>query len=549
MTSKPPAPSLGRLVGHWVAAHCVVPDGRLRGAPFGMYRWQAVCTFEHYRVKPAAFVGQLAPAFVHRRSLVVGPQKVGKGPWSATITANEARGPAVFAGWAGRDDGYACSDHGCGCGFEYAYRPGDPMGEPWATPLIQLTATSEDQVANVYRPLQSMIRLGPLADMMTVGEEFIRLGADGRIDVVTSSAQSRLGQPVTFCLQDETGIWTKTNKMISVAETQRRGAAGMGGRTMETTNAPDPSVECVALRTMRAAERTKDIFVYHSEPPASLGEYADRAARQKIHEFAYEDCEHVDLAAIEAEAAELLIDDPRQAERFFGNRMVAGSAKWTTPEDWDAHAVSGVTVTKGEPIAIGMDASDGTSKANRVADSTVIRGCRLSDGYRWTIGYWEHEPDADGEFSEWYVPRGEVMDRLRWAFGFYRVALCGIDPPYWRGELAELAEEFGDDRVVEFRTATDQLMAAALQSLSKSTSPHDGCPVTRRHVLNAVTHVKEYRDDNDERKRLVLVSKSSKDSPDKIDGLISDAIANDMRDRAIAAGVRKKKAPMLVTFG
>src|SRR5690606_1364280 len=149
---------------------------------------------------------------------------------------------------------------------------------PWATPLIQLTATSEDQVANVYRPLQSMIRLGPLADLMAVGEEFIRVGADGRIDVVTSNAQSRLGQQGTFVLQDETGIWTKTNKMVHVAETQRRGLAGMGGRAIETSNADDPSVESVASRTLDAAKRTGDIYVYHREPPASLGDYSDPKA-------------------------------------------------------------------------------------------------------------------------------------------------------------------------------------------------------------------------------------------------------------------------------
>lgn len=513
-----------------------------------MYGWQEECTYQHYRVRPDAERGQLATAFVNRRSLVVGPQKIGKGPWAATIVAAEARGPVVFAGWAGKGDGYACSDHGCGCGFTHEYEPGDPMGEPWPTPLIQLTATSEDQVANVYRPLQSMIRLGWLSDLMTVGEEFIRLGTDGRIDVVTSSAQSRLGQPVTFCLQDETGIWTKTNKMISVADTQRRGAAGMGGRTMETTNAPDPSVESQALATMRRAKQVNDIFVYHREPPASLGDYADPAARRKIHAFAYEDCEHVDLNGIEAEAAEILIEDPRQAERFFGNRMVAGSAKWTTPEDWGGGDAT-VKVAKGERITLGMDASDGTAKAARVADSTVIRGCRLSDGFRFTIGVWEHEPDASGEYSEWFVPRAEVMEKLRWAFAYYDVVLAGFDPPYWRSEIAELAEEFGEDRIVEFRTANDQLMAAALQSLSKTDTPHDGCPITRRHVLNAVTHVKEYRDDNDERKKLVLVSKPTKDSPDKIDALISDAIAHDMRNRAIAAGQRTKKKFKAVAFG
>lgn len=87
------------------------------------------------------------------------------------------------------------------------------MGRPWATPLIQLLATSEDQTDNVFRPLQSMIRGGPLGEFCRVGEEFIRLPGDGRIDVVTSSALSRLGNPVTFAMQDESGLYTAANML------------------------------------------------------------------------------------------------------------------------------------------------------------------------------------------------------------------------------------------------------------------------------------------------------------------------------------------------
>ena len=86
---------------------------------------------------------------------------------------------------------------------------------------------------------------------MRVGEEFIRIGSEGRIDVVTSSAQTRLGNPVTFVLQDKTGLWTPTNKMIKVADTQRRGVAGMGGRSMETTNCFDPTEQSQAQLPIR----------------------------------------------------------------------------------------------------------------------------------------------------------------------------------------------------------------------------------------------------------------------------------------------------------
>lgn len=326
-------PTLGFLASDWIEAHCIIPDGFRKGHPFVPYDWQLWCTVNHYRVKPSAQLGQLAPAFHNRRSQIVAPQKTGKGPWSATLTCNEAVGPAVFNGWAGKDDGYACSDWGCSCGWEWPYEKGEPMGRPWPTPLIQLLATSEDQVANIYRPLQAMAKHGPLSDLMRVGEEFIRLPNDGRIDAVTASATARLGNPITFAFQDESGLYTKSNKMIRVAETQRRGAAGMGGRTIETTNAWDPSEDSVAQRT--AESQRPDIFRHHRIPPAHLS-YKNKADRRKIHRHVYAGSTHVDLEAIEAEAAELLERDPTQAERFFGNRIVHGHGSWLPDGLWES---------------------------------------------------------------------------------------------------------------------------------------------------------------------------------------------------------------------
>lgn len=541
-------PTLGFLVADWVERHCIIPDGFRKGKPFSMYEWQLWCTVKHYQVRPDArpageeYVDEDgeakyrsgASAFQYRRSLIIAPQKAGKGPWSATITAAEAVGPVLFDGWAEAGEMYRCADHGCPCGWTYQYDVGEPKGKPWATPLIQLVATAESQVDNVYRPLQNMARGARLAPMMSVTEGFIRLPNDGKVDVVTSNAQSKLGNPIIFALQDESGLYTTSNKMVDVAKTQRRGAAGMGGRSMETSNAYDPTQESTAQATYRSSQKVDDVFVFWRQPPASLGDYAVEENRRRIHRYAYKGCAHVDLDVIEKEAKELLLEDPRNAERFYGNRAVAGSAKWITPDEWDAPFDPDLAVAKGDRITLGFDGSDGSKVPGRAADSTVLRGCRMSDGFRFTIGYWEHE-DLD---EPWYVPRGEVMEKIRWAFDYYDVVLAGFDPPYWRSEVAALTEEFGDDRIVEFTTSNDRLMAGALERLKLAALPHDGCPVVRRHALNAVTHFKEVRDDTDERKKLTLVSKNAKDSPDKIDGLISDAIAVDMRDRAIADGLR-----------
>jgi hypothetical protein len=152
---------------------------------------------------------------------------------------------------------------------------------------------------------------------------------------VTSSALSRLGNPISYAHQDESGIYTKSNKMRNVAETQRRGAAGMGGRTMEHTNPWDPSENSVAQTTYES--QAKDIFKFYREPPKKLS-FGDKRERRKILAYVYEGSTHVNLDSIEAEAAELMATDPTQAERFFGNRLVQGHGAWLPDGLWESAA-------------------------------------------------------------------------------------------------------------------------------------------------------------------------------------------------------------------
>jgi len=522
----------------WAEAHCVVPDGFQRGQAFEFYPWQAWCTLNHYRVRPDAEWIPHNPlrstAFHYRRSLVIAPQKTGKGPWSAAGVAIEAVGPALFAGWAGKADGYACSDHGCGCGWEYEYRPGEPMGMRWPTPLIQITAYAEDQTANIYRPLQRMINEGPLGDLMRVGENFIRIGEEGRIDTVTSSAQARLGNPVTYVAQDETGIWTATNKMSVVADTQRRGLAGMQGRSQETTNAFDPTQMSVAQSTYQS--KAPDIFKFHRPPPAHLS-YANKAERRKIHQIVYEGSKHVNLDSIEAEAFELIDKgESAQAERFFGNRMKAGAGVWCDITKWKARAKP-QDVPEGTSIVLGMDGSD-------TDDWTAIRA-QTRDGYQFTPRYgaqnlptiWDPR-DFGGQ-----VPRLEVHDAVRWLFKTYNVARMYIDPPGWTSEADQWAAEYGEKVVLRWYTQRlIQMHAAAVRLLTdvnKVDSPfsHDGCEITYRHV--EATH-KEPRPQN----RYVLCKP---EDGRKIDAAVASVLADEAFGDATAAGEWPKKKNRTIT--
>jgi len=321
------------IVPSWIEAHCVIPDQDNRGDPFMLGIEQLQFVANHYTVKTTAEIGHKAEAFVFRRSQLVRSQKWGKSPLIAAFVCAEGVGPVLFAGWAEAGELYECIDHGCGCGWEYEYEEGEPKGRLWSTPLIQITATSEDQTDNTYGALRPMIELGPLADLIPkTGEEFIRLPGDGRIDVVTSKATSRLGQRVTFAPQDETGLWVKSNGGHKLATTQRRGLAGMGGRAIETTNAWDPSMDSVAQRTYES--QSKDVNKDFRQPPANLS-FGDKRDRHKIFQFNYKGAPWVSIAAVEAEAAELMQKDRAEAERFFGNRIVAGQGAWLDPKLWE----------------------------------------------------------------------------------------------------------------------------------------------------------------------------------------------------------------------
>jgi hypothetical protein len=356
-------PTLGDLNDAWITAHCRQPDTILRGRPFKLSDWQFWVLANRLRIRedaeyvPAEDVTFEHPmilnqAFTYRQTIVVGPQKTGKGPTEAAFVADEAKGPTVFDGWAQIGDTYKCSDWGCDCGFEFDYMKGEPKGRPHPSPLIQMTANSEDQVGNAYRPLKAMIQLGPLKHLMLVRDNFIRIlqpGIDGdddgldldRIDIVTSSARSRLGNPISDAEQDEAGLYTKSNGMIDVADTQRRGAAGMGGRTHAWTNAWDPSENSYAQNIYESG--SEDVFVFYRNPeyePALRHDdgtpysFFNRRERRKILEYVYAGSPWVNLNSIESEAANLIRTDPNQAVRFFGNKLEQGAGAWMDEGMW-----------------------------------------------------------------------------------------------------------------------------------------------------------------------------------------------------------------------
>lgn len=542
---SPREPRSMMIVPSWIEAHCAIPDGFRAGAPLRLYDGQLLYLGNFYLVKGSAvWVPEnpiLAPSFVYRRGLLVGPQKIGKNPTGAAHICAEAEGPVVFAGWAGTDEGYACAEHGCGCGWEYAYDPGEPMGIQWPAPLIQVTAFSEDQTDNTWKVLRPMIEKGPLANLIPhTGERFIRLRNpedEALIEVVTSSEQSRLGARASFVLQDQLEQWWASNGMAKVADAQYRNLAGTGGRASLLANAWDPSQNSVAQREWDAS--ATDLYRQSVWPPAKDGErdldFTDPIDRRRIFEAVYpldvrrEGGGHVDLDSIEAEAAAILAYDAPQARRYFGNEIVQGLGKAFDVPTWTARRASRPhEVPAGALITIGGDGS-------RLWDHFSIIATEVASGYQWPLGIWipnGKELALDG--------LGGPEEILEHAFATWNVWRAYFDPPYIESWVAKWAGKWGKDRVVEWFTSRPKAMAYGLRAwksamtsgeLSHCPADHPFCALFSEHVSNAIRRETGYRDDEGQ---LWTVEKETQLK--KIDSVPAAALSWEARLDAITAG-------------
>src|SRR5690606_15434150 len=252
--------------------------------------------------------------------------------------------------------------------------------------------------------------------------------------------------------------------------------------------------------------------------------YRNKDDRRRIHRYVYAGSDHVDLGAIEAEAAELLEVDAAQAERFFGNRIVAGLGSWLKAGLWESALVRRPEPPPGTQICIGFDGSDSD-------DWTAIRA-ETHDGWRFTPRYGPDRRPTIWDPSEWggQIPRAEVHAAVDELFRRYKVVRFYCDPKDWRSEIGEWSLRYGDQVVVEWPTYRVVHMHAALEravvDLSSGRSTHDGCEITARHVANA-------RKASRSGGRYVLQKASQSQ---KIDAAMADVLAHEAASDARAAG-------------
>lgn len=431
--------------------------------------------------------------FLHRRGSLEMAKGWGKSPLAGAVALAEFAGPVVFDHWN--------AEH-------------EPVGRPWHNPWVQIAAVSENQTDNTYHALYEMLVANDhrAAKELGIDDGRTRLylrGRPGVLEPVTAAAGSREGQRVTFAILDETHLWTRTNGGVRLAGTLRRNAAKMGGRTLETTNAPRLGEKSVAEQSGLDA----GVMLYARRPEREPDPDWPDARMLEALDATYGGSWWIDRRRLLAE-----IRDPatswEDALRFYFNFRTAGSGRAVDPRSWDALAAPR-DVPAGTLIGIGFDGSISQ-------DATVLRGC-TKDGYSFVIGTWVRPPGV----LDWKVDRLSVRAAVDEAFARYRVGLMICDPPKWWTEIEEWALAYGDKVVVSLDTNQSRRFAPAvdrwLTAIREGSHTHDGDPLTAEHVKSAhLRKVRAAEESEDGRTKYVLVKG---DEHRRIDAAVADVLA------------------------
>lgn len=457
-----PPPSLADPIIELAESYLTIPTGVGAGGDLRLTAEQVEFLILWYSTDP------LGRRYPYRHGMLRMSKGWAKSPIGAVIAFAELVGDVVPDGL----DAYGC-----------------PVGRPHPSPWVQIAATSEDQTDNLYGQLFEMLR-----DSAAVDDHGLDLGVTrtmlrdrpGRIEPVTSSAGAREGQPVSAVLLEETHLWRVSNGGRALAAVLRRNAGKMNARTLALTNAFAPGSGSVAERTeesIRSGKVPGALLVVREAPPVELDDpVALRSALSYVYGEAGSDRGGwVDLDRLVEEAVDT---EPSEYRRFYLNQIVAPEESvvdltvWAGPEMLDADA----QLVEGDTIALGFDGSENT-------DSTALYAVRWPDWTIFPLGVWEPPVDEQGRrIKEWRVPRGEVLDKIRWACTTFKVLRGYADDAGWQSELDQVAAEFGQ-ALMRFPHRSDYRIGPACERFDsmvrERTLRHTGDPVLMRHMANA----------------------------------------------------------------
>jgi len=516
--------SLGYEVADWIVAHCCYGPGDLQGQRIEMDDEFLAFLVAAYRIDPTSGRKLYDEAVLSR------PKGRAKTELAGWIVCAEAFGPVRFDRW---DD------------------EGQPVGRPVVSPLIKALATEESQATAAFSVVAFIagdwgkehhpeVYGGVSGARQYQSATALYLPHGGEIRACTAGAASKDGGKETFVVADESHLYV-LRELKAMYGTVRR---NLGKRKlaepwlMQTTTAYRPGEQSVAEETLtawRKGELSPSVHVDHREAKGRV-DITDHDHTLRQLRYVYGDAaEWMDLERIYREMLDpRSCPDEATAARYFLNRAMSTVDAWIAKDVAERQVRAGDVVAAGEAITLGFDGSLND-------DTTVLRGCRMSDGFRFRIGAW---PKPDGAAGiGWEVPRVDVLATVREAFGRYDVVRAYFDPHEWRSDIDSLAEDFGD-RVISWETRRDVQMAAALDrlhaDLSNGVTWHDDDRLALEHYGNAYVRRKGGHR---------LIRKEYPGSPRKIDTVVGDALAYEARADAIAAGWGQRKAGLTRVTG
>lgn len=509
-------PTLGPQVCDFIEENLTFGPGDLLGEPARLDDEKRSLIYRIYEIYPKGHT--LAGRRRFKRvaiSLRKGSAKTEFAAWIAIAELHPA-GPVRCVGWT---------------------KKGYPLGGPVNDPYIPMVAYTEEQSEELaYGAMRLILEHSPLADDFDIGlERIMRRHGYGKAEALATAPSSRDGARTTFQHFDETHHMSlprlkKAHRAMLANIPKRRMADAW---SLETTTAPAPGEFSVAEDTMEYAEevrrgKIKDprLFFFHRQASDKHDLTKARGLRAAVREASGPVAKWSDLNGI--------IDqwkDPKAdkawLERVWLNRLVRSAEQAFDIQAWKKAAKKRHMVEDGALITLGFDGA-------RTQDATAIVGTEVETGYQWVLGVWERPLTA----KVWEVPHLEVKDVMTDAFNRWDVWRLYADPPYWETTVAEWSQEFGEERVVAWRTASTRKMADAVRAYANAIADgdlsHPSDATFEHHIGNAHRRIVSVRDEKGE--QLWTIYKERSDSPKKIDVAMAAILSWEARRDAISKG-------------
>jgi hypothetical protein len=437
--------------------------------------------------------------------------------------------------------------------------PGGCVGRPVDMPWVQIAATAESQTANTMRMVRAFApkrsRVVEECGLDPGKTQYYKL-PEGTLEVITSSATAAEGAEASFIVGDETEHWVASNGGPDLMATLADNLAKSGARLLETANSWKPGAGSVAEATWddwvaqeegRLRGEARILYDARMAPPDT--DMADPASLRRALEFVYGDCDwkreggqpdgDLDIRPI-MQRIWRKSAKPDDSKRKYLNWPTAAQDAWTTKEAWAACTDVTQVVADGDEIVAFFDGS-------KSRDATALIGCRVSDGYVFTIGVWE--PDT-AHTTESVVPVAQVDATVEQMFSRWSVLAFFADVKEWEGfTKVTWPERYADQLLIksvpsgndpqpiawDMRSHTyDFTLACELTEteINDRGFAHDGDSRVSRHVTNARRRPNRHG---------VSIGKESPDSPRKIDAAVCVIGARMVRRRLLAAPEWQKR--------